>query len=52
MIELGAYWAHYSMWLKLVHPDASVHLVEPELANLQVGKILLGKGILELINIY
>ena len=23
MIELGAYWAHYSMWLKLVHPDAT-----------------------------
>ena len=38
MIELGAYWAHYSMWLKLLRPDASVHLVEPELANLQVGK--------------
>ena len=38
MIELGAYWGHYSMWLKLAHPSASVHLVEPELQNLQAGK--------------
>jgi len=38
MIELGAYWGHYSMWLKSIHPNANVHLVEPELQNLQVGK--------------
>lgn len=38
MLELGAYWGHYSMWLKLAHPDASVHLVEPELQNIQAGK--------------
>ncbi|WP_103667270.1 FkbM family methyltransferase [Pseudanabaena sp. BC1403] len=38
MLELGAYWGHYSMWLKLAHPDANVHLVEPELQNLNAGK--------------
>jgi hypothetical protein len=38
MLELGAYWGHYSMWLKSAYPDASVHLVEPELQNLSVGK--------------
>jgi hypothetical protein len=38
MLELGAYWGHYSMWLKLAHPEATVHLVEPELQNLNAGK--------------
>ena len=38
MLELGAYWGHYSMWLKLAHPNANVHLVEPELQNLNAGK--------------
>lgn len=38
MLELGAYWGHYSMWLKLARPDASVHLVEPELHNLNAGR--------------
>jgi len=37
MIELGAYWAHYSMWLKKVRPKSTVILVEPEQANLAVG---------------
>jgi len=37
MLELGAYWGHYSMWLKKARPAASVRLVEPEMANLQVG---------------
>ena len=37
MLELGAYWGHYSMWLKNCRPDAGVHLVEPDPANLQVG---------------
>jgi hypothetical protein len=38
MLELGAYWGHYSMWLKKVYPDARVHLVEPELENINAGK--------------
>jgi hypothetical protein len=38
MLELGAYWGHYSMWLKLAHPEANVYLVEPELQNLNAGK--------------
>jgi hypothetical protein len=38
MIELGAYWAHYSMWLKQKRPQALVHMVEPEAANIAVGQ--------------
>lgn len=38
MLELGAYWGHYSMWLKKERTNADVHLVEPELKNLNTGK--------------
>lgn len=37
MIELGAYWGHYSMWLKRLRPQATVVLVEPEKSNIQAG---------------
>lgn len=37
MLELGAYWGHYSMWLKQARPQATVYLVEPDAANLAVG---------------
>lgn len=39
MLELGAYWGHYSMWLQKAHPAAKCHLVEPEKINLEAGKI-------------
>ena len=39
MLELGAYWAHYSMWLKSVRNNASVHMLEPDQDNLEVGKM-------------
>jgi Methyltransferase FkbM domain len=38
MIELGAYWAHYSMWLKRVRPQAIVTMVEPDPGNLEAGR--------------
>ncbi|MHC2618751.1 hypothetical protein ACVIW2_000783 [Bradyrhizobium huanghuaihaiense] len=38
MIELGAYWGHYSMWLKKVRPKAEVILVEPDPACLKTGQ--------------
>ena len=38
MIELGAYWAHYSMWLKKVRPTATTIMVEPDPANLAAGR--------------
>jgi hypothetical protein len=38
MFELGAYWAHYSMWLKKFFPNASCLMVEPDSHNLEVGK--------------
>jgi hypothetical protein len=38
MIELGAYWAHYSMWLKRVRPQAIVTMVEPDPENLAAGR--------------
>ena len=38
MLELGAYWGHYSMWLKRARPKARVILVEPELKSLNAGR--------------
>jgi predicted O-methyltransferase YrrM len=38
MLELGAYWAHYSMWMKQRRPNARVHMVEPNEGNIQIGK--------------
>jgi hypothetical protein len=38
MIELGAYWAHYSMWMKKARPQASVTMVEPEIENIAGGR--------------
>ena len=37
MIELGAYWAHYSMWLKKVRPAAASIMVEPDPKCLAAG---------------
>jgi hypothetical protein len=37
MIELGAYWGHYSMWLLKLRPQALVIMVEPDKANLLAG---------------
>lgn len=37
MFELGAYWGHYSMWLKQVRPSARVVLVEPRDENMAAG---------------
>lgn len=38
MLELGAYWGHYSMWLKRVFPEAVTYLVEPIEDNLDAGR--------------
>ena len=38
MIELGAYWGHYSMWFKKSIPGGRVVLVEPDPRNLEVGR--------------
>lgn len=38
MIELGAYWAHYSMWMKSRLGDARVIMVEPETVNINAGR--------------
>lgn len=38
MIELGAYWGHYSMWFKKEFPDSRAILVESESANLDCGQ--------------
>ncbi len=38
MIELGSYWAHYSMWLKSQFPQARTTCVEPERNNLETGR--------------
>jgi hypothetical protein len=38
MLELGAYWGHYSMWLKRHLPGALCYLVEACPKNLAVGQ--------------
>jgi hypothetical protein len=38
MIELGAYWAFYSMWFCKEVPDARAYLVEPDPVNLEFGR--------------
>lgn len=38
MIELGCYWAHYSMWFKRVFPDGQCHLVEADAHAFEVGR--------------
>lgn len=42
MLELGAYWAHYSMWLKKAYPQGKCFMVEPDRHNLECGKHNLG----------
>src|SRR5208337_3105186 len=39
MLELGAYWGHYSMWLKSRRAQARVFMVEPEATNLEAGRM-------------
>jgi hypothetical protein len=38
MIELGAYWAHYSMWMKHAKPCSQVFMLEPNAEYLNVGR--------------
>jgi FkbM family methyltransferase len=38
MLELGAYWAYYSMWFAQALPGARTIMVEPDPANLEVGR--------------
>ncbi|MFO0903423.1 MAG: FkbM family methyltransferase [Pirellulales bacterium] len=38
MLELGAYWAFYSLWFAARVPDARCYMVEPDPTNLEVGK--------------
>jgi hypothetical protein len=38
MIELGAYWAHYSMWLMKLRPQARTIMVEPDPICLAAGR--------------
>jgi len=37
MLELGAYWAHYSMWLQKHRPQATLFMVEPRETAIAVG---------------
>ncbi len=38
MIEMGAYWAFYSMWFLRSTTNGRVYMIEPEKENLEVGK--------------
>jgi FkbM family methyltransferase len=37
MVELGSFWAYYSLWAKQAIPATRLVLVEPDSANLEVG---------------
>lgn len=37
MIELGSYWAHYSMWFLQRFSDGITYMVEPNIKNLDCG---------------
>ncbi len=39
MIELGAYWAFYSLWFQKVIVGAKNYLIEPDVQNMNVGKM-------------
>mgnify|MGYP001311808076 CR=1 FL=1 len=38
MIELGSYWAHYSMWFQKQFPEGDCFMVEPKSKNLEAGR--------------
>ncbi len=38
MIELGSFWAYYSMWFAKTLPGGRNLMIEPDAANLQVGQ--------------
>ena len=38
MIELGAYWAYYSLWFASEIKGAKNYMIEPDPRNLEVGK--------------
>jgi FkbM family methyltransferase len=38
MVELGSFWAYYSLWVKAAIPATQVILVEPDPHNLAVGR--------------
>lgn len=38
MVELGAYWGHYSMWMKQACPRTRTICVEPNAKRLEVGR--------------
>ena len=38
LMECGAYWGFYSMWFMRDVPQGTVWLIEPEIANLEVGR--------------
>ena len=55
MLELGSYWAHYSMWLKLKMPKSKCFMVEPDPMRIKSGKKNFADNFFEgtlLINLY
>jgi hypothetical protein len=38
MLELGSFWAFYSLWFRAAVPDAVNYMIEPELRNLSYGR--------------
>lgn len=49
MVEMGAYWAWYSLWFKSLFPDAQVIAVEPDPENLAMAAANAGENKLDLV---
>ena len=39
MIELGSYWAFYSIWFNKTIKNANNYCIEPDIKNLEIGKV-------------
>ncbi len=38
MIELGSYWAYYSLWFRMTYPKGRNYLVEPVMEKMKLGQ--------------
>lgn len=38
MLEMGGFWAYYTLWFLMNQPDRRAMVIEPEPTDLEVGK--------------
>jgi len=47
MVELGSYWAFYSMWFKIMVPDSRCYMMDEDMSYLDTGKVNFALNYLE-----